>query len=655
MLGTLRTRTGNLSIEHIRAALCGRPAPDADEERAALPGLRAAGFDEVEDYVAWAVVEPEPGRPSFEHHRANAQAARRAGLDWIPFLWAHAAPDWARREPDWVPARCLEHDLPGPLPALCAEGTFRLVERFWRLAGRELAGLPSTVAIGFPADYGELGYGCGMADWLLVPFETVAHHHVGLWCGAAGARTPDLIEFGRAYRGRITRWTERLLVLARSCFPSAALELKIGHGSEALAHGVDWNGVVRAAARAGAVVRSTHSGLLPLFTRRLAALCRTHGAAFATEAPRGIATADLRRRILVDLAEGTTSWFAFPEQDARLRADLDRAMNCAGRGPARRHVAALYPRRAIDLDPGTGTAEVLGLAHDALAAVADFAVLDETQLEAGEHEPLSALIVLDRTPGFDPRAALAPWIEGGRVLILARGGAIPRYEGARAAGAAFAVEPGRDAQRLLIGAGWGGRADAAPAWGLEEPVAARWTAGRAGLLLTRPSASSGGELCCELFAEHPTQVTLWADGGRILSVALHGPGRLAGHLPAGEGPLIAVAIEATALAADPAPDAARRLLVRDVLVGSPGAEIVHAPPNPRVACDPAGPGLERVGCGLVLRGDGTPLSALAWLRTWLDGRLPVPAPAIDRDPSEQSWIASWGGARLMLATSSARE
>jgi hypothetical protein len=88
--------------------------------------------------------------------------------------------------------------------------------------------------------------------------------------------------------------------------------------------------------------------------------------------------------------------------------------------------------------------------------------------------------------------------------------------------------------------------------------------------------------------------------------------------------------------------------VREVLLGCPGAEIVPAPANPRVACGARGPGVERLGRGLVLRGDGTPLSALAWLRTWLDGRLPVAPPAIERDPDERAWVAAWADARLEI-------
>jgi hypothetical protein len=682
MPASLRTRGGNLSIPAIRAAVCGAPPPDGDAERAGLRDLRAAGFDEVEDYVAWAAVEREEGRPDFAHHRANARAARDAGLEWVPFLWAHAAPAWVRAAPDWTPARCLEHGEPGPLPSLFAPGTERLVERWWRTAGAEIGGLAATVAVGFPADYGEVGYGCGMADWLLVPWGEVAHHHVGLWCGGphglGGAddapRAPA--ELARAYRGRVTAWTEELLALAARAFPGARLEIKLGHGSEALAHGVDWSAVVHAAARAGATVRSTHSGLLPLATRRLASLCRSHGARFATEAPRGIGVGALRRRVLVDLAEGATSWFWFPEQHARVADERARAAAGAGAGigPAERRVAALYPRRAIERDPGLGTAEALSLAHDALAAVADFAVLEEAQVEAGELEPFAALVVLDPTPDFDPRARLAPWLERGGVLILAHGGAVPRYAGAPAEGEAFFVGPGREEQRLLVGAGWGSRDNAGPAWGLDHPVAGRWTRGRARLLCARPAGAS--EVGCEVYAPRGARVTLWADGARILSAPLHGPGSLAGPLPPGAGPLVAIELAGEALRDGAAAEGDDRadehggatdehggagtghaapdrecvdLLVRAILAGPPGAEVVAAPANPRVACEAGGPGVERVGRGLVLRGDGTPLAALAWLRAWLDGRLPVAPPAVDRDPAERDWVARWPDARLVLA------
>ena len=89
-------RTGNLSVQRLHAARHGQPPPDPREERELLPYWRSLGFEAVEDYVAWQCCEPEPGAWDFTHHRANAQAAAHAGLQYVIYPWVHALPDWWR-------------------------------------------------------------------------------------------------------------------------------------------------------------------------------------------------------------------------------------------------------------------------------------------------------------------------------------------------------------------------------------------------------------------------------------------------------------------------------------------------------------------------------------------------------------------------------
>ena len=131
-------RTGNLSVWRLHAARHGTPPPDPREERELLPAWRALGFDAIEDYVAWQVVETAPGAWDFSHHRGNAQAAARAGLQYVVYPWVHALPPWWRAGPECVPARCVEHGRDGALPSPWAESTWRAAERFWRALAEAL-------------------------------------------------------------------------------------------------------------------------------------------------------------------------------------------------------------------------------------------------------------------------------------------------------------------------------------------------------------------------------------------------------------------------------------------------------------------------------------------------------------------------------------
>ena len=86
-------RTGNLGVLRLRAARRGEALPDPADERSQLPRWRALGFDAVEDYVAWELVEPRRDAFDWSYHRDNARAAAAAGLvsPWLAALGMSAS------------------------------------------------------------------------------------------------------------------------------------------------------------------------------------------------------------------------------------------------------------------------------------------------------------------------------------------------------------------------------------------------------------------------------------------------------------------------------------------------------------------------------------------------------------------------------------
>ena len=464
-------RTGNLGVERLRAARCGEPLPDPERERAELAAWRAQGFDAVEDYVFWELVEPERDRFDWSFHRGNAVAAHRAGLQYVVYPWAHALPEWFRASQDFVPGRCLEHGEPGPMPSPFAATTARAAARLLRAVRAGLGDVVDGIAAAFPADYGEAGFLSGVAGWLL---GEGSHHHTGLWCderearrafaaqardrhgtpgrmGAAWGLDPELawehcpypadllmqcdelrpvwpasaqptlahrLDFARFYQGAVTDLTHGLLELLAELFPRTPREVKLGHCSETLELGTDWHALVAAAAATGTTVRFTGSGMGELFTKRLASLCRSHGVPFATEGPREIPERYVIERVFTDLAAGTTSLFEYPEQMTVLRAPLDAVRPALGRRPVRSPVALFYPTLDLSLQPGHGAPSVVAHCFDAFRRVSDVDLVDERQIAAGALEGLRGLIWLEG--GRVPAAtllALQSWIEGGGVLV----------------------------------------------------------------------------------------------------------------------------------------------------------------------------------------------------------------------------------------------
>jgi Beta-galactosidase len=636
-------RTGNLSVRQLHAARHGEPAPDPREERELLPHWRALGFDAVEDYVAWQVVEPRPGEWDFALHRGHAQAAARAGLQYVVYPWVHSLPPWWRAGPECVLARCVEHGQQGALPSLWAESTWHAAERLWRALAAALRDEIRGVAIAFPADYGEVACGSGVADWILGEHE---HQHVGLWCDEAPARaawraavrarhgTPAALgtawalpaddaweraplpahdaalahraDFARFLRGGVQDGARRLLSLARELFPDVPREIKLGHCSEALELGSDWHALVDLAARHGAGVRFTGAAQGELFTRRVASLCRTHGAPLLTEAPREIPVWLLHERAFTDVAAGARDVFEFPEQLVAARAGFEAVRPALGQTPLRPQVGCLYATTDLPLQPGRGAPEALVHAWPALRRVCDLDPLDERQIARGALAGLAGLLVLDGEHA--PRAALAAlaeWLHAGGTLIASAPQA-PRLldedgapyapaddEAARLAALlapagpldfaallpddAIVVHPGDGAARLLLGPGWHGREDgrwafpaltaaALPGDGRgpapldywteaeEPPLPCRWTSACSELLVPVPPAARRRpqefelvlELCVPPAAPH-APLRLQLDGEALEEVVQRGAQRVTRPLPAApSGDLVVLRLDAPA-------------------------------------------------------------------------------------------------------------
>ncbi|MHC4845039.1 MAG: hypothetical protein ACYTCU_02645 [Planctomycetota bacterium] len=725
-------RTGNLGVARLLALRKGEPLPDPAIERAELTRWRSLGFDAVEDYVAWEVVEQEPGRFDWSFHRGNARAAARAGLAYVIYPWAHAVPRWYRATDEFVPGRCLEHNRRGTLPSLFAQSTWESVHRFYRAVRDGLGDVAAGVVAAFPADYGEAGFPSGVADWLLVDDPARDHHHTGLWCGerearllftrlarehyrtparlgAAWALSPDTawehcpypgpyatpehrLAFAGFYRGALTRMFSKMLEEVQRLFPRLQREMKLGHCSEALELGTDWNALVRAAAHTDTLVRFTGAGMGEIFTKRLASLCRTHGARLATEAPREVDERHLAERVFTDAANGSTAFFEFPEQLEAVAERIERVRPALGMRAPRPAIACAYPTQDLCLENGRGVPDELFHCHGALRRVCDFDLYDEQQIASGALRDVSGLIVLDgaRLP-HATLSALHRWVAGGGLMFvgtarapqafgdapltsgamrdvnalcraiapLARDDpALARVELGRRPDAIW-VLPGDSGARLFLGAGWHGREDGAWAWPAgERSVPCRWTDARAELSLPRP-AGPDLDLVVDAFVPPGApdeDVVLSVDGVAVGSFAFRGAHTCRARLPAAgaDGParsadgVARVLIETkTHQPHEHAGGGDRRelgLLVRRVALVPAGEEPETASAGCtldtlRVAAASRQSGARPIGKGLVLAGDGTPLSAMAWLLTWLAGELQGhPSPDPPRDASQSCLV-----------------
>jgi hypothetical protein len=505
------------------------------------------------------------------------------------------------------------------------------------------------------------------------------------------------LDFARFYQGAVTDLVRAQLEEAREVFAGLPRELKLGHCSETLELGTDWHALVGVAAATDTTVRFTGAGMGEIFTRRLASLCRGHGVPFATEAPREVDGRHLVERLYTDLAAGTTSFFEFPEQMEAVREPLAALRPALGRAPVLPAVAIAYPTTELRLAPGQGAPTDTVHCFDAFRRVCDLHPLDERQIARGALREHAALVWLeDGHVPAETLAALDGWVRAGGVLITgcARGPLpLPGDEGEAAACAellaamrpaavfyglratarASIVHPGDTTARLLLGGDWHGRDDGAFAWpalerthdGAAPPLPCRWTGGRATVHLPRPAGGDAAALDFVLDAWAPpdgaaSAVRVSMDGAPAGSLALRGASeaRLTMPTPATVDGIARIAVE---LPAQRPPGSGRHadrrelgLLVRRMALVARGAALAeaHATGTPTALAlpDVRARGEQRpLGVGRLLTGDGTPLSALALLRSWIDELPPeqFAAGRLARDASLSCIVSALAGGLLV--------
>jgi len=153
--------------------------------REQAPLAKALGFNGIEAYVRWDLIEPEPGRFDWSFYDAIAAEIQRHGLKMFPLLVvgsAYSLPDWFYRSEENVGFVCLEHGLSNPIQSIWSPYHKKHVIRFLQAFGRhyELMGCLLGVRLGPSGNFGESQYPAS-GDW---GFHGESMHlHIGMWAG----------------------------------------------------------------------------------------------------------------------------------------------------------------------------------------------------------------------------------------------------------------------------------------------------------------------------------------------------------------------------------------------------------------------------------------------------------------------------------------
>jgi hypothetical protein len=438
----IRELTGNLGVDRLLHVRAGAAAPASGATERALDQMAALRVDAVEEYLAWALLEPERGRFDGVAPRATAVAARARGLRYVVYPWPHVVPDWFAASADFVPMRCLEHGAtvgwPSPFAPATRAAQRRLLEGLHAALGSEI----DALVLAFPADYGEFGFPTGFGAWVSPPRPPHDHVHVGFWFGdphavaawgefaaAVGAprdpgealrdpaSRPSLARFGAR---SLAEYAAGVLADARALFPALPLWIKVGHGGEQAEYGIDVAELAAVAARHGAGLRTTMATLPTLHQQRIATACRVHAVPLGSEAPLDVGRARTIARRFDDASCGVVEVFEFPEQRV-VAADLESRFSAVRRGrAATSDIAVHFSRAALWRQPHVGMPPRLHELADALRDRADFAVVDGTLVAAGALAESRLLALPD--PVAEPPAvqeALLRFVAGGGTLLVA--------------------------------------------------------------------------------------------------------------------------------------------------------------------------------------------------------------------------------------------
>jgi hypothetical protein len=293
------------------------------EREGIIADARRLNLTGIEDYVGWAVVEPERGTSNWGTYREDAVAIRKAGVKFVPFLWIQSLPRWVKDDSRTVYTSNVGTGRETGALSIFAPATHEAYDRFFGKAKRELGELVDILRIGSPYDFGEMCYPAAAAS-AHFPMKNL---EPGFWVNEAPARahfkaaiekkygtvgrlntawgtsfaTFEAIDYPRDirsprywldfihwYQDGFTEMMGKIAAIARKHFPEIPININIGMPYEKVNLGQDITGLAKIAAEKGISVRTPTGMMVPfLMTKRVATAARHYRPPYFSSEPAG--------------------------------------------------------------------------------------------------------------------------------------------------------------------------------------------------------------------------------------------------------------------------------------------------------------------------------------------------------------------------------
>lgn len=166
---------------------CDRDELPANLDRMAelVPKMRSLGFNGIESYVRWDMVEYAKGVFDWSYYDAVIDKGAEFGMKWFPLVIggsAYALPEWYREHTEGFEGfKCLEHGIENNCPTIFNEQQTPYVSNYLHEFGRHYNSMGDKVfgcRLGPSGNYGESQYPAS-GNWGYK--HQREHMHVGWW------------------------------------------------------------------------------------------------------------------------------------------------------------------------------------------------------------------------------------------------------------------------------------------------------------------------------------------------------------------------------------------------------------------------------------------------------------------------------------------
>ena len=438
------------------------------ERDAFLADAKKFNLTGIEDYVGWSVVEPEQGKLNWDMYREDAEAIKKAGYQFVPYLWTQALPKWVKDDSKYVFTGNVATGLETGALSIFAPETLEAYDHVFGEASHELGDLVDIVRIGSPYDFGECSYPAGAAN-AQFPMKNL---EPGFWVNEAPARahfketiknkygsveqlnaawdtsfasfeTIDYpkdnkkprywLDFIHWYQDGYTEMMGKIVTIAQKHFPTIPININLGWPYEKVNLGQDISGLAKMSAAKGIYLRTPTGPMVPfLYTKRVATAARHyHPAGFSSEPQDGSApSSQMALAYFKDLTTGVNWHFDYgPNYDRCQKSFAEYRKLWAGGEYPQIDTALFFPTTSHFLDDWNnwrpqdfsgGFPEGLQAYAEDLRDRVDYDVVDERLISDGFLDSYRFLIwPIGNVAEADTLQKIKTWVENGGTLLIA--------------------------------------------------------------------------------------------------------------------------------------------------------------------------------------------------------------------------------------------